>query len=487
MIVKKSKIGNTFLKFFQFILLFMIAVLIFIICYDKPYKVIALLPFSYMVINIFYNHQIQKNNKYTGGFIYRITLIVIFIRYVVTPLSIALAGKFYRSNVYTSNESINLAILIMIFELICVYLTLYIARNYYSKRYKNIIANKVEMINHKFVLILFVLIGTAIVLLVEPNLIIPTDFLVLNEDYRKIQLDIAYEGLYFTLANIVKPIIFLILFSRLKEKYDLNNRKIYIWMSFILVILFMGMKTGTARWEIVFAGIIALYLLKITYSKIPKSLVLGIIVVMFISFLSISLYKFSWMVQTSTNPVKDIIIEMFSMFQSYFSGPIVVANSIEMQNVYRRYIDLSTFINDFIGSIPVISRYVDQSDRINVYFNMYHNLSNTPLIIPMVGIGYSYFPIFPPIFTVICEWFVIKVDYNLETSKSIEYKYLYLYFGLYLSMCLGFNTQIVFSKFLMFFLPLLFLFKVNEVICLKKKPKLDQYIKEAFQGNSRYN
>lgn len=466
----RVKLGNFIFRFFQSIVCIIATIIILALCYDKPYKFITVLPFSYMVINIFYKHRLHKNNdNYTGGFIYKISLMVIFIRFVITPLFIALTGKFYSANAYTSTNSINLAIMLMTYELICIYITLYIARSYYSKKYKNTVSNRVEIPNHKFILILFAMLGSLVVLLVEPNLIIPQDFLVLSNDYQKIQLDMDYDGLYSSLATLVKPVIFIIIFSCIKRQYDLKNRRVYIWLSFFVVILFMGMYTGTKRWEIVFAGIIGMYLLKNTYGKIPKSLMIGASLVIFISFISVSLYKFSWAVQTSENPVKDIIFEMFGSFQSYFSGPRVVANSIEMKTIYGKYIGLTTFINDFIGSIPIISNFVDQTNRINVYFNMYHNIPNNALIIPMVGIGYSYFPIFSPIFTVICEWFVIKVDYKLETSRTIEYKYLYLYFGLYLSMCLGFNTQIIFAKFLIPFLPLLILFKINEKICLKKK------------------
>lgn len=325
-----------------------------------------------------------------------------------------------------------------------------------------------SMPKHNFILILFAIVALLIVFSVEPQLIIPQDFLVLSDSYQRINLDIEYDGLYSTLAALLKPIIFIILFSLIKKQYDLKNRKIYIIFSFLLVILFMGMYTGTKRWEIVFAGIIGLYLLKNTYAKIPKSLMVGAIIIIIVSFISISLYKFSWAVQASKNPVVDIILEMFRSFQSYFSGPRVVANSIEMNKIYGRQIGVTTFINDFIGSIPIISNYVDQTNRINIYFNLYHNVPNISLIIPMVGIGYSYFPIFPPIFTVICNWFIIKIDHKLETCKTLEYKYLYLYFGLYLSMCLGFNTQIIFAKFIIPFLPLLILFNINKKICFKK-------------------
>lgn len=467
---KKDKLSNLMFKYFQSLLSFISTIVVYNLCYDQPYRIITLLPFSYMIINIFYKRKLKGRYEYSGGFVYKIALIVIFIRFVVTPLSIAITGDFYSPGVYTSNKSINLATILMVFELISTYVTLYIARIYYSKRYNNIniSLNRVEMINNKFILIVFAIVGLSIVLLVEPKLIIPQDFLLVSENYQKVQLDTEYAGLYSSLAMLVKPVIFIILFTFIKKRYDKKDTKIYILLSFILVIIFMGMYTGTKRWEIVFAGIIGLYLLKITYVKIPKSLMIGAILVILISFISASLYKFSWAVRASENPVRDIIIEMFGSFQSYFSGPRVVANSIEMDNNFGRYIGFSTLINDFIGSVPILSGFVDQTNRINIYFNMYHMVPKVSLIIPMVGIGYSYFPIFPPIFTVICEWFLIKIDYKCETSKSIEYKYLYLYFGLYMSMCMGFNTQIIFAKFLIPFLPLLLLFKVNEKICFKR-------------------
>lgn len=446
----------------------MIMIYIYISCYDKPYKSVALLPIAYFISNSFYSIKIKKNNTYKGGFIYKVSLIVIFIRYVVTPLSIALTKNFYYNDVYTSKSSINLAVILMIFELICVYISLYIFCNLFSKRYRKDITVKVEMPKHKFIFIIFIIFGTIAVILVEPNLIIPNNFLVLSKDFQKVHLELAYDGIYSTLANTVKPIIFLVLFSMLKEKYDLHNRKIYIVLSFVLVIVLMSMYTGTERWEIIFAGIIGLYILVISFNKIPKSLIIVTVVIMLISFISVSLYKFSWTVQNSKNPVFDVIIEMSGMFQDYFSGPRGVANSIEMYKIYRRDIGLFTFINDFIGSIPIIAGFVNQSDRINVYYNLYNSISNNTLNIPMIGIGYSYFTVFPPIFTVICQYFIVKIDYKIKISKSIEYKYLYLYLGLFLSMCQGFNTQIIFAKFLIPFLPLLLIYKINDRVCIKK-------------------
>lgn len=50
-----------------------------------------------------------------------------------------------------------MAVFLMIIELICIYITLYIARNYYSKQYKNITQAKLEMLSDKLILTIFAL------------------------------------------------------------------------------------------------------------------------------------------------------------------------------------------------------------------------------------------------------------------------------------------------------------------------------------------
>lgn len=468
MIIKKTIFAKFLLVYMKLSLTFGIALWTMSLCYDKEYRIISVLPFMYIMASSIYNYHFSVNNKFTKGCLHKAIQVVIFIRYIITPLSIAITGNFYNASANTSIENVKFAIVLMIFELISIYLALYFAQIYYSRQNHNIYQEDLKGLNNSLVLVVFSLLAVSIVIMVEPNLLIPGNFLFLPTEYLELKLDLSYDGLYSTLAQLVKPVIFTLLFSLVKKRYDKSKNIIYVWISFILVILFIGLYTGTKRWEIVFAGIIGLYLLKKSYSEIPKVFVAGVIVVIFIGFISASMYKFSWVVQSSANPINDVILEMLGMFQSYFSGPITVANSIEMKTIYGNNINLFTLINDFTGSIPILSNYVDQANRINVYYNMYLNIPNNAYIIPMLGIGYSYFPILPSIFTVICQWFLIKLDFKLQKCSTIEYRYLYLYFGLYLAMSLGFNTQIIFSKLLIPFLPLLLLFKMNEIIYLKK-------------------
>jgi uncharacterized membrane protein len=479
--LKNAKVNEIFLKFPKSIFVFIILLVTASLSYDMPYRAIALLPLSYMIIDFFLNRRLKKKNVYTGGLLYKVALIVIFMRYVITPFSIAVTQIFYvtygQYTVHVTRQSINLAVLLMVIELVCVYATLYLSRAYYSNNKNNLIPNKIGLLKHKFILILFLLITIPVLVVVEPTFIVPRDFLILDSQFENTQLEVAFSGLFFMLSRIVRPVVFLAVFSELKQRYDVSRSKVYMWASILLLGLFIVYHTGTVRFELVFAGIIALYLFKLIYKKIPKFVVLSLMLMVVVGFFSASLLKFTWTVKGSDTPIKDITIEIFGMFQNYFSGPALVATSIEMKDAYINQINSSTFINDFTGSIPVISNYVDQSNRINAYFNRYTGrpYGHNTQIIPLVGIGYVYFPVFPWIFTIMCYWFVVKFDYKLQKSASIEYKYLYLYPGLYLSMGLGFNTQIIFTTLIQRFLPLFLLFKLNSKICLSKSNNEKSY------------
>src|SRR5690606_34041524 len=100
-----------------------------------------------------------------------------------------------------------------VIELLCVYFTLFVARKYYSKRNLKPTIRNLKPFDHKFVLVLFILLTIPIVLAVSPNLLLPTNFLILNESYERVKLDMSFDGAFSTLAALIKPIVFLIILS----------------------------------------------------------------------------------------------------------------------------------------------------------------------------------------------------------------------------------------------------------------------------------
>ena len=91
------------------------------------------------------------------------------------------------------------------------------------------------------------------------------------------------------------------------------------------------------------------------FPDIPKAFYIVLSIVVFVTFTSISIYRFSWALQLSSNPYVDVFRILFAQFQEYFSGPRVVAQGMDMVDAFWNQYDISTLVNDFLGSIPLLS------------------------------------------------------------------------------------------------------------------------------------
>ena len=464
---KNTKIFFMLADFFIFS-----AVIVFIflfIQFDWKSYSLVLLPLFYVIFTYMYVYIVKKQKLLNNGIIFYFAFSVIYIRYVLGPLSIAFNKEVLTQQVL---ENLLFAVILMIIELLGVYIVFYFNQkiNYKRNKYKNNFEKEsIKPIKNSIVLIIFILIAIGIILVVDYNMLIPSQIFIIDDNYEKKQLEIDNAGIIYILVKCVVPCLFICIFSFTLYKYRKTTNYVYILLSVIVVLMFMALKTSTSRWEMLFAMLIGIYFLKNSYPKIPKIIITIIIIITVISIISISLYKFFWIVKDVENPVFTIIKEMFFMIGSYFSGPVEISKGISMIGLYNGNISIYTFFNDFLGSVPWISNFIDQTDRINVYYNLYNGITNNSLIVPLVVIGFAYCPIFPIIFTLLAEILVMIFDKKEKLSSTVEYKYIYIYTGLYMAMCLGFNTQILFSVLLNPFMLLIILFKINEKITIRKK------------------
>jgi hypothetical protein len=439
------------------------------------YSNMKFLPLCYFVFNTVLFFNIKQNNsfQYQCGIAYIAASSVIFIRYVITPIAMVYSGNYSGIGIDPDKDNLDLAIILMCVELFMVTITLYVAILYYSHKdgkkikLENLTTN-LQSMPLNVTVIVFAVVFFLLVVLLDAHLLLPQDISLSEGDYPSLTSEEQVSGGIYVFANLVKVVLLLIGLSFFKLKYDHKRKGVYIILSFVVSILYMGMSMSTKRWDMLFAGILCLFMLNQLYRKIPKIIFVAIISAMVVSILSISVYKFSWYIHDSSDPMRDIISYLIESFQAYFSGARNVAQAIDMKEVVHS-ITAATFFNDFLGSIPILSNWIDQTDRINIYFNLYNHLSSPSQIIPMIGIGYCYFPLLSPLLTMLCEWYVIKADYCIQNTNCLEFKFLYCYLALYLAMCMGFNTQIIFSFFVTKFLPLYLLFLVNRKIVLKSR------------------
>lgn len=433
---------------------------------SNEYSLLWLLPFFYTILTFCYYLLIKD---FQLGIIFKMSIFFVFIRYVITPFSIVFSHDFdgmgYGPDPVKSN--INLAIVLMVVELLSVYLITYFAVIHYSKKKINQSeTGEIFFLKNKIVIFLFVVVAFFLVVLWNPTVLLPQIGSIINSS-NELENVASNSNIMNLLSNGLRVSIFLILLSLVHKKYRKNKKILYIIIAWVLIMVYLSVIISSSRWTMLFSIITILPIMLNLFPETSRFMYIVFGILCLVALLLISINKYSWSVRNSSNVFRDIIIVLLGQFQEYFSGPRVVAQSIEMNYAYGSEIGLSTLLNDFLGSVPGLANYVDQTNRINVYFNRHLNVGNVTHIIPMIGMGYSYFLFFPMIFSIIFEWFMIKFDFLQRKSVNIEFKYIYGFIGLFFAMTMGFNSQIIWGNFLTNFLPLWILFMLNRKIKLR--------------------
>src|SRR5699024_6819923 len=266
---------------------------------------------------------------------------------------------------------------------------------------------------------------------------------------------------------LFKCMAFLLLVSFIRK--NIKNNLLNFSFAFLTLILFMASFTGTNRWTLIFMGLAGLIIIDRLYPRYKRFLRISSISILTASIISISMSNFYWVLQGSQAPIRDILEHMSTQFQVYFSGPRPVAQSLNIKEYFPN-ISITTFLNDFLVSVPYVSNFIDQTDRINYYYNVYNYRKTPTLIMPLVGIGYTYFGfLLAPIFTIAAQLMIIKLDKLSQSEMKIDFVFIYLYLGLRLPMSMGLSTQSLFTSFLIPTIPLFLVCVLNSKIVFSKK------------------
>ncbi len=458
---------------------------------DIMYDYIFLIPFAYTIGMIVFIVALNNKRIYGLKLIFYIAHTLIYIRYVVSPFFTVFTSEFtsWGWGPDPSYKQILMAEILMCIEIWFILLVQYVAIVKFSKRkYTNKIqyAKSCNYEENILLLLIFSIVAFAIVILVQPSLLVMDEYFIYTGE-QKLN-DVSMQGMFVILADTFKKVFIIISLIICKKGYDKKNNKVFLLLAVIAVAINMALNSGGTRIKMIFALILGAYFLHYIFGKIPKIFYVAGFLLCGISFISVSVVKFSYAIAGSYNPINDVLTIMLGQFQDYFAGPRLVGQMIDLNTIYEESIGISTFFNDFLGSVPILSNYIDQTNRINYYFNIYNHMRNQTLIAPILGIGYCYCPIFPFFFTMIFEYYVIKLDYCMAATNKITYKYLYAYMGYICAMCMGYSTQNIYAEFISTFVPLFIVFKINNTFKIriisnnKKKEGESNCGKEVIQN-----
>lgn len=252
---------------------------------------------------------------------------VCLIKYFVMPLSLCLSQSFDTIGPSVASSSFNMAVMLIIYEMICIVLLRVLFLKYYiSARKEYVYSEGIKNGNSRVILIFWGVVLVGIILSFVPNFnIIPKNLFVLAEDFEG-------QDTAVSLGVIViwwKYVFFLSTFSFLYYMYKKGSNRLFYYLSVLLILFFLGLITGTSRWSILFFLLLSLYLCSKMFGSRVRKIIFPISLVSLTTIISITLYKFSWAFQYSENMYIDFFQVMMGQLQSYFSGPNLVAQALE--------------------------------------------------------------------------------------------------------------------------------------------------------------
>ena len=171
-------------------------VLIYVLLFNdnSNYSNLYFLPLCYFIFFsvLFLSNKHRNTTNYRSGIAYIIAITIIFIRYVITPMTMIYTGNYSGIGVNYNKNDLDFAILLMIIELLMVMLTINVAVFYYSnqgikKNHKeNALKSEIQRTPLNITLIMFTVLSILLISILNYQLLIPQDIFMLNSNFISI-------------------------------------------------------------------------------------------------------------------------------------------------------------------------------------------------------------------------------------------------------------------------------------------------------------
>lgn len=393
--------------------------------FDYPFWQI---PFVYMLLIHWYSA-----SKPCTGAGHTALMIAMSGRYLLTPLSIY--GTESLSKFATQYGYLNEAIILIIYEMISLFIVLFICDKKYKLRVRGNTCNSQQS---------FAIIGR----MIKPYwfYITLSVWLIIAVFYKNIVggFNVLVSGalnemreveqVNYGASNIIGGIlwqtlcvwIFSYLVFRQRGLVASNNlqRPVILSLIYTIVIITLSFidQSGLSRWfTIVITGASVAMLLKL-FPHEKKLIVLTIIVPSAILILFITLFKNVGLILGESS-IGDALFDLFdpSKMDIYFSGPVNVNNALNVY--YNSNLDISTIINDLCNNMPIVNHYMDTRETSVYAYNaslgrIYDNNAGDQ-IMPLIGQSMIYFGLLlAPLLSCFSTIIVCWADYKFTICKD---------------------------------------------------------------------
>lgn len=374
-------------------------------------------------------------------------LILSMIRMVIIPLFSSLSGLYNGvSYIYSSMDSIQLAVFLVVYEFIITSIFLSLITNSKNNKYygKSIDNGNLHLEGSKVIYGLFIFMALGLYVLIGRNLNL-IQFFVMSTDSAERYGDVTSTYLVLLRQLFKGSLIFLFTWftSFCQKKYNFTKKNKYVYYAILLGILNVGVIVGERRSEQIYTSLVVIFILIKVFKEHRKMIVTTILSTALTVLLFMSIYKHfaasAYGSYTEAMQASTMDLNFFTeTLQSYFFGTQNVAVVIEMKK--HLDLDILNMLYDFGRSIFGFSFILKNKMVMTTeYFNtfIYGVTKANGHVISGVGYGYYYLgSLLAPLIVCLNIYISIKLEKKFNNTDSYEMKYILGY------MLLRFTTNI---------------------------------------------
>lgn len=407
---------------------------------NPGYEFIIFFPLVYMLCYLLFVSPVMLKKKSIVSYIFAFYG---FLRYIITPFLIAIAGNGQAAYFLTNNTTaIQKASFLMIYELIAMSIFLYLfsasKRSYILRNNMN---SKVILKGRKFIYFFIGLLSLLLIVL-TPSIRDNLSFLIIGTNTgSRVNEDIS-SSLMLIRQIILTAIVmgYVTIVSILHERYMKNGRQKYFYWAIMIALINVSVIVGERRIMQVYTAFASTYVLITLFPEYRKKAIKLIMTATIVVVGLMSIYKFfdAFLYNSYIEALKysSFDISNFTrLMQAYFFGPQNVAKSVEiastgLQPITRLFYDVarSTMgINFLVKDIMFTTSDVFNSFIYDRYVPSGHPVSG-------IGYGHMYFGyLISPLLSVVMLSVAISIEKLLVRTTSLEMKYIWAYILIRLS------------------------------------------------------
>lgn len=428
-----------------------ISLIIIVACFDQieeGYQLVAVMPVLYGVMfMLFYNWIFRTDYTITVTLYFGFQ----FLRLVVMPAAIALAGEKVSSYLGVHSDTVRLATGLMLIEFFAV--SLYVIIRAQKKIYK-LRTERPTLAGNAIAYILFAMLAVAAYLYFKSRGINLVNFIALaaGEGERQGDSTDTLTSLATAIVTLAISFIFLLIVDHNQRRYSLQKRNQYSNRAIFAAMLVVCIIVGERRSAQIYSAITTCYILMLAFPEKKKRIVLLVAGVAAAVFAFMSIYKmFAVFVHDSYAEALEnaewSVADFASLLQSYFAGPENISLAVEFGEASNLKIEQAFF--DFARSTVPISFLMKSHGTVtSVLMNnyIYAGEQDAGHVLSATGYGYIFGGALlcwvPMLLNMAIAFFAEK---QFRAAKSYEGIYIWLTVMLRFALNISANTPALVS------------------------------------------